>query len=50
MARCAAQIDEDLLLDVPDRTYTYGGTGFAEAEGNGDSCLEYMQKLFKIEK
>ncbi len=50
MARCAAQIDEDLLLDVPDRTYAYGGTGFGEAEGNGDSCLEYMQKLFNRNK
>jgi kynurenine formamidase len=25
MARCAAEIDEDDLNDVPDRTYTYGG-------------------------
>ena len=25
MARCVAEIDEDALNDVPDRTYTYGG-------------------------
>jgi kynurenine formamidase len=25
MARCAAEIDEDDVNDVPDRTYTYGG-------------------------
>ena len=28
MVRCAAEIDEDDLNDVPDRTYTYGGTGY----------------------
>jgi len=26
MARCVAEIDEDDLNDVPDRTYTYGGS------------------------
>ena len=50
MARCAAEIDEELLLDVPERTYKYGGTGYAEADGNGDSCLEYMQRLFNRNK
>lgn len=25
MVRCVAEIDEDDLNDVPDRTYTYGG-------------------------
>jgi kynurenine formamidase len=51
MARCSAEIDEDLLVkDVPTRTYKYGGTGYGEADGNGDSCLEYIQKLFKRNK
>ena len=31
MARCVAEIDEDDLNDVPERTYTYGGTGFGPA-------------------
>ena len=50
MARCSAEIDEDLLLDVPPRTYKYGGTGYGEKEGNGDSGLEYIQKLFNRNK
>ena len=51
MARCSAEINEDLLVkDVPTRTYKYGGTGYGEADGNGDSCLEYIQKLFKRNK
>ena len=51
MARCSAEIDEDLLVkDVPTRTYKYGGTGYGEADGNGDSCLEYIQKLFNRNK
>ena len=50
MARCSAEIDEDLLLDVPTRTYKYGGTGYGEKEGNGDSGLEYIQKLFNRNK
>jgi hypothetical protein len=51
MARCVAQIDEDdLVKGVPDRTYAYGGTGFGTAEGNGDSCLEYIQRLFDRNK
>ena len=50
MARCVAEIDEELLLDVPDRTYEYGGTGYGTAEGNGDSGLEYMKKLFSRNK
>ena len=31
MARCVAEIDEEDLNDVPERTYTYGGTGFGPA-------------------
>lgn len=51
MARCSAEIDEDLLVKgVPTRTYKYGGTGYGEADGNGDSCLEYIQKLFQRNK
>ena len=50
MARCSAEIDEDLLLDVPPRTYKYGGTGYGDKEGNGDSGLEYIQKLFNRNK
>ena len=50
MARCSAEIDEDLLLDVPTRTYKYDGTGYGEKEGNGDSGLEYIQKLFNRNK
>ena len=50
MARCTAEIDEDLLLDVPTRTYKYGGTGYGDKEGNGDSGLEYIQKLFNRNK
>ena len=51
MARCTAEIDEDLLVKgVPDRTYAYGGTGYGFPEGNGDSGLEYMQKLFNRNK
>ena len=52
MARCVAEIDEDdLLKDVPDRTYKYGGTGFQTAEeGNGGSGVEYMRKLFNRNK
>ena len=48
MSRCVAEIDEDdLIPGVPDRTYAYGGTGYGFPEGNGDSGLEYMQKLFR---
>ena len=51
MARCVAEIDEDLLdKSVPDRTYEYGGTGYGTEEGNGESCLAYMQKLFNRNK
>lgn len=50
MARCVAYIEEDQLEDVPTRTYKYGGTGYGEADGNGDSCLAYIQKLFKRNK
>jgi hypothetical protein len=29
MVRCSAEIDEDdIVPGVPDRTYTYGGTGY----------------------
>ena len=48
--RSASEIDEDLLLDVLDRTYTYGGTGYADESGHGGSGLEYMQKLFNRNK
>jgi hypothetical protein len=42
-----AEIDEeDVLWDVPERTYDYGGTGFATEAGHGDSGLEYIQRLF----
>ncbi|MDP9859560.1 kynurenine formamidase [Olsenella profusa DSM 13989] len=51
MARCVAEIDEDdLVPNVPDRTYKYGGTGYGDAEGHGASCLEYMQRLFERSK
>ena len=51
MARCTAEIDEDLLVPgVPTRTYKYGGTGYGDKEGNGDSGLEYIQKLFNRNK
>ena len=51
MARCVAEIDEDLIdKTVPDRTYAYGGTGYGFPEGNGDSGLEYMQRLFNRNK
>ena len=51
MARCSAEIDEDLLVkDVPTRTYKYGGTGYGDPEGNGDNGLEYIQKLFNRNK
>ena len=51
MARCTAEIDEDLIdKTVPDRTYAYGGTGYGFPEGNGDSGLEYMQRLFNRNK
>ena len=51
MARCTAEIDEDLLVKgVPDRTYKYAGTGYAEADGNGESGLDYIQKLFNRNK
>ena len=51
MARCVAQIDEELLnKDVPERTYTYGGTGYADESGNGGSGVEYMRKLFNRNK
>ncbi len=33
MVRCAAEIDEDDLNDVPDRTYTYAGTGYGPGAG-----------------
>ena len=51
MARCVAEIDEDLLdKSVPDRTYAYGGTGYGTQEQGGASGLEYMQKLFNRKK
>ena len=51
MARCSAEIDEDLLVKgVPTRTYKYGGTGYGDPEGNGDNGLEYIQKLFNRNK
>ena len=33
MVRCSAEIDEDDLNDVPDRTYTYAGTGYGPGAG-----------------
>ena len=51
MARCVAEIDEDdIVKGVPERTYAYGGTGYGFPEGNGDSGLEYMRKLFARNK
>lgn len=51
MARVVAEIDEDQInKDVPTRTYKYGGTGYGDKEGNGDSGLEYVQKLFNRNK
>ena len=51
MSRCVALIDEDELdKSVPDRTYKYGGTGYADEAGHGDSGLEYMRKLFNRNK
>ena len=50
MARCVAEIDEDDMNDVPDRTYKYGGTGYADEADGGASGLEYMQKLFSRKK
>lgn len=51
MARVAAQVDEENIdASVPDRTYAYGGTGFGTEEGNGGSCLDYVQKLFGFKK
>ncbi len=50
MARCVAEIDEDLLTGAPERTYEYGGTGYASAENGGGSGLEYVQKLFNRNK
>ena len=51
MARCVAQIDEDLIdKTVPDREYDYGGTGYGTPEHGGSSGLEYMQKLFSRKK
>ena len=51
MARCVAEIDEDLVKwEVPERKYAYGGTGFGFEEDHGDSCLEYVQKLFNRNK
>ena len=44
MARCVARIDEEKLNDVPERTYKYGCTGYADAENGGGSGLEYMQR------
>jgi hypothetical protein len=44
-------VDErDIDPTVPERTYAYGGTGYGFPEGNGDSGLEYMQKLFARKK
>ena len=44
-------IDEDEIdKSVPDRTYKYGGTGYADESGHGDSGLEYMRKLFNRNK
>ena len=48
--RMVAFIDKNELNDVPTRTYKYGGTGYGEAEGNGDSGLEYIQRLFNRNK
>jgi hypothetical protein len=50
MARCVAEIEESELNDVPTRTYKYGGTGYADSEGNGGSGIAYMQRLFKRRK
>ncbi|MBE6032008.1 MAG: cyclase family protein [Clostridiales bacterium] len=51
MARCVAEIDEDdIVPGVPERTYAYGGTGYGLEEGNGESGLAYMQKLFARNK
>lgn len=50
MARCVAEIEESELNDVPTRTYKYGGTGYADSEGNGESGIAYMQALFNKNK
>ena len=51
MSRCVAFIDEDDVdASVPDRTYKYGSTGYADESGHGDSGLEYMRKLFNRNK
>lgn len=51
MARCVALIDEEKVdKSVPERQYAYGGTGFGTEEMGGESCLEYMQKLFARNK
>ena len=51
MSRCVALIDEDEIdKSVADRTYKYGGTGYADESGHGGSGLEYMQKLFNRNK
>ena len=51
MSRCVAFIDEENIdPSVPDRTYKYGGTGYADEDGHGASGLEYMQKLFNRNK
>ena len=46
----AAQIDEDLLLDVPERTYAYGGTGFGTAEGNGDKPPRIHAEIIRLQE
>ncbi len=33
MVRCVAEIDEDDVNDVPERTYTYAGTGYGPGAG-----------------
>ena len=51
MSRCVAFIDEDDVdASVPDRTYKYGGTGYADESGHGDHGLESMRKLFNRNK
>jgi kynurenine formamidase len=50
MARCVAEIDENDLNDVPERTYAYCGTGYAGAEGGGGSGDAYIKALFNRNK
>jgi hypothetical protein len=50
IARCIAEIDEDLLNDVPTRAYFYSGTGYADGAHGGANALKYIQRLFDRNK